>query len=126
MTPQKCPPGEPREVRLTDASFVIRPMLPAPKAGWPQLALGEWTLDRSGFGDCHPFDEVNYVLEGVLEVESGGLVVRVGAGEAVRVPAGTPAFYRAHGKARMLYIYGPNPDGLPSDDFFDPKSPRHA
>lgn len=124
MAAEKCTAGDTTRVRVGDATFEIRPFLPASRAGWPQLAMGEWQLRATGFGDCHPYDEVNYVLEGELEVECDGEVVRAGAGEVIRVPAGSPAFYRAASFARMLYIYGPNPEGLPSDGFPDPKAPH--
>lgn len=122
MTAEKHTSGKPKQVKVADTSFEIRPLLPTSRAGWPQLAMGEWELRATGFGDCHPYDEVNYVLEGELEVECDGEVLLAGAGEVIRVPAGSPAFYRAAGHARMLYIYGPNPDGLPSTGFADPKA----
>lgn len=123
MPAEKRTTGEPKEVGVADARFRIRPLLPASRAGWPQLAMGEWELRATGFGDCHPYDEVNYVLEGQLEVECEGETLLAGAGEVIRVAAGSRAFYRAHDYARMLYIYGPNPDGLPSEGFADPNAP---
>jgi len=89
------------------------------RAGWDQLAMGEWQLTHSGFGDCHPHDEVNYVVEGLLEVDCDGVRVSAGPGDVVRVPAGRPAYYHAPEHARMLYVYGPNPQGLPSWSFDD-------
>lgn len=91
-----------------------REIMPAAKAGWSGLALGEWELGGSGFGDCHPHDEINYVLEGALVVTCDGERVKARAGDLVRVPAGRPAWYEAEPYARMLYIYGPNPDGRAS------------
>lgn len=124
MPAEKCTPGEAKRVAVAGTPFEIRPLLPTSREGWPQLAMGEWQLDHAGFGDRHPYDEVNYVLEGELEVECDGVVLRAGPGEVIRVPASTPAFYRAHDRARMLYIYGPNPEGLPSDGFPDPNAPH--
>jgi hypothetical protein len=37
----------------------------------------------------------------------------------VRVPAGRPAYYFAPQYARMLFIYGANPRGLPAWTFQD-------
>ena len=90
------------------------PILPAPASGWPQLAMGIWELRASRWGDCHPHDEVNYVLAGTLVVECDGLTIEGGPGDTIRVPAGHPAYYHAPEYARMLYVYGPNPEGQPS------------
>jgi len=91
------------------------PILPAPPTGWPQLAMGEWTLARSGWADRHPFDELNYVLEGRLVVECDGEVLEAGPGETIQVFAGSAAHYHAPERARMIYVYGPNPGGEPSE-----------
>jgi ethanolamine utilization protein EutQ (cupin superfamily) len=45
--------------------------------------------------------------------------VTAGPGDVVRVPAGHPAYYYAPVHARMLYVYGPNPQGLPAWTFED-------
>lgn len=104
-----------------DSEPACRMILPAPPSGWRQPALGIWELRQAGFGDCHPHDEINYVLEGTLIVECDGESVEARPGDVVRVPAGHPAYYRAPDYARMVFVYGPNPDGLPSTSFTDPK-----
>jgi quercetin dioxygenase-like cupin family protein len=38
----------------------------------------------------HPGEEIIYVIEGTLEYEIGGQVLRVKAGDVLFVPAGTP------------------------------------
>jgi hypothetical protein len=95
------------------------PILPAPPSGWPQLAMGIWELRASRWGDCHPHDEVNHVLAGTLIVECDGVTIEGGPGDTIRVPAGLPASYHAPEYARMLYVYGPNPEGRPSTTFGD-------
>ena len=95
-----------------------REIVPAPVSGWPQIAMGEWELkDGAEHGDCHPHDELNYVLSGLLVVECDGVRVEAGPGDVVRVPGGRPALYSAPAHARMVYAYGPNPDGLPTTTF---------
>jgi mannose-6-phosphate isomerase-like protein (cupin superfamily) len=82
--------------------------------GWTQVALMEWELTAESWSDEHPHDEYNYVLDGVLLVTCDGQTVEVPAGSAVRVPAGTTGHYAAPVHARMLAIYGPNPQGRPT------------
>lgn len=95
-----------------------RSIVPAPPSGWTHVPLGEWELrDGAGFGDCHPHEELNYVLEGLLVVECDGGRVEAGRGDVIRVPAGRPAYYSAPTYARMVFIYGANPDGLPTTTF---------
>lgn len=76
--------------------------------------MGEWYLEAASHEDQHPFDELNYVLEGNLVVSCDGEEIELGPGESVRVEAGSTARYHAPVYARMLYVYGPNPSGLAS------------
>jgi quercetin dioxygenase-like cupin family protein len=104
----------------SDTEAGCLPIVPAPSTGWAQLAMGEWTLAESGWTDRHPFDELNYVLEGRLLVECDGEVLEAGPGETIQVFAGSAAHYHAAGHARMIYVYGPNPTGEPSEQLGDP------
>lgn len=79
--------------------------------GWPEFALAEWELERAGWSDYHPHSETNIVTEGELFVTcDDGPVVVAAAGDTVTVPAGVVGRYWAPSFARMLAIYGPNPD----------------
>jgi len=89
---------------------VIQP--PAP-GGWSEPALFEWELTAETWTDEHPHTETNFVIEGELFVESGGVTVTAQAGDTVQVPAGAVGRYWAPRYARMLAIYGPS-DGKPS------------
>lgn len=91
-----------------------RSILRADPVAWSGVVLGEWTLERAWFDDRHPHDEINHVLEGELVVTCAGVVHRLGGGDTIRVPGGTAARYEAPVAARMLFVYGPNPGGLPS------------
>ena len=55
------------------------------------------------------------VLEGELHVESGGVTVVASAGDTVTVPAGEVGRYWAPVHARMIAIYGPNPEADDTD-----------
>lgn len=76
--------------------------------------VSEWELVGAGWEDRHPHTELNVVLEGVLHVESGGVEVVLGPGDSVEVPAGATGRYWAPERARMLAVYGPNPQGQPT------------
>ena len=76
--------------------------------------LSEWELRAARWTDRHEYDELNYVLEGELHVESGGVTVIAVTGDVIRVPAGSTGHYWAPRYARMLAVYGPNPEGKPT------------
>jgi mannose-6-phosphate isomerase-like protein (cupin superfamily) len=97
--------------RLSDR-WVIEPSSEA----WNGFALSEWELTAAGWSDRHPHSETNYVLEGELHVESGGVTVVVSVGDTVTVPAGHVGRYWAPVHARMLAIYGPNPRGRATEN----------
>lgn len=82
--------------------------------GWEGFALSEWELTDAGFSDHHPHIEVNLVIEGELHVEANGVEVVAGVGDTVYTPAGVVGRYWAPRHARMIAIYGHNPEGLPT------------
>ncbi len=87
---------------------VIKPPVPV---GWSEPALFEWELTAESWTDEHPHSEYNFVTEGRLFVESGGVTVEAGPGDVVQVPAGAVGRYWAPEYARMLAIYGPSGGG---------------
>ena len=90
-----------------------RVIIPAPHGGWSEPALFEWELEAESWTDEHPHIEYNFVIEGQLFVESGGVTVEAHAGDVIRVPAGIAGKYWAPKYARLLAIYGPS-NGAPS------------
>ena len=108
-----------RHADVAGSSDHCRPIIPPRRAGWDQLAMGEWELRGDGHGDCHVHDEVTYLIEGELEIDCDGERVVARPGDVVRVPGGAPAYYFAPVYARMLYIYGANPTGEPAWTFDD-------
>jgi len=109
-------PHEPLTPRVDD-DMPGRTIIDQPGPAWTGIQLMEWQLTRAEWTDRHPHDEVNYVLDGELHVESDGETVVAGPGDTVVVAAGSKATYAAPDHARMLAIYGPNPEGLESGDF---------
>ena len=73
----------------------------------------EWELTAESWTDQHPHSEYNFVIDGQLFVESGGVTLVAQAGDVVRVPAGAIGQYQAPTYARLLANYGPS-KGEPS------------
>lgn len=87
--------------------------------GWNGVVFSEWELTSAEWNDRHAHDEFNYVIEGELTVECGGVTVVARTGDLVRVADGNLGRYSAPRYARMLAIYAPNPTGeVPTDTAF--------
>ena len=108
-----APTRFPRTALLGDGGPRCRAILPPAQAGWSEPAVFEWELAGESWTDQHPHSEYNFVLEGQLFVESGGVTVEAQVGDLVRVPRGVVGRYWAPAYARLLAIYGPS-DGEPS------------
>ena len=52
-----------------------RVIIPPVQGGWTEPALFEWELTAESWTDEHPHSEYNFVIEGQLFVESGGVTV---------------------------------------------------
>lgn len=98
---------EPDDVTGSRCRWLMGP----PPESWSDFVLSEWELEGTGWADLHPHDETNIVVEGELHVECDGETVVVGPRGTVRVPAGKVGRYSAPVYARMIAIYGPNPNG---------------
>jgi mannose-6-phosphate isomerase-like protein (cupin superfamily) len=107
--PTKFPKGEFVERSGPNCRTIIAPA----RGGWTEPAVFEWELQAESWTDEHPHTEYNYVIEGQVFVESGGVTVEGRAGDLVRVPAGVVGRYWAPTYARLLAIYGPS-KGEPS------------
>jgi len=88
-----------------------RAIIPPVQGGWSEPALFEWELTAESWTDEHPHSEYNFVIEGQLFVESGGVTVEAHTGDVVQVPAGAVGKYWAPTYARLLAIYGPSNGG---------------
>lgn len=122
-TPRTADPNGDPVVLHADPLELVSPEWPRMRSrfiqkdgdAWDHYALSEWELDRAGWTDLHPHDEVNVVIEGELHVESNGETVIAGPGDTVIVKAGQTGSYWAPVYARMIGVYGPNPEGAESD-----------
>jgi quercetin dioxygenase-like cupin family protein len=85
-----------------------RVIMPPVEGGWSEPAMFEWELASEAWTDEHPHSEYNFVIEGHLFVESGGVTVEARAGDLVKVPAGAIGRYWAPEYARLLAVYGPS------------------
>ncbi len=105
----------PMKISRTDLAGGDKPkcriILPALKGGWLEPAMFEWELTAESWTDEHPHSEYNFVIEGQLFVESGGVTVEAQRGDVVRVPAGAVGKYWAPKYARLLAVYGPSKGG---------------
>lgn len=88
-----------------------------PIGPWEDFRLSEWELEACGWEDFHPHSETNFVMEGELYIESEGKTVILRAGDSARVNPGQLGRYWAPNYARMVTIYGPNPEGAESHSF---------
>ena len=88
-----------------------RVIMPPLQGGWTEPVLFEWELTAESWTDEHPHSEYNFVIEGQLFVECGGVTVEAQTGDVVRVPPGAVGRYSAPKYARLLAIYGPSEGG---------------
>jgi quercetin dioxygenase-like cupin family protein len=104
QAPTKFEPQEPSH----GEGPACRTLIPKTEGGWSEPVMFEWELRCESWRDEHPHCEYNFVIEGELYVESGGVTVTARAGEVVRVPAGSAGHYWAPRYARLLAVYGPS------------------
>ncbi len=93
--PIESPPGSVRLVDLVDV----------PES--PRLGCGTMELDSTSFEWTLTYDEVDYVIDGVLELVIDGRTVRAEAGQVLVIPKNTTLRFQAPGKVRFLYVVYP-------------------
>lgn len=73
----------------------------------PRLGVGLMIMDRTTFPWTLNYDEVDYVIEGRLEVLIGGDKVCAGPGELIFIPKGSSIQFSVPDRARFLYVTYP-------------------
>ena len=73
----------------------------------PRLGLGLMTMDKTTFPWHLDYDEVDYVIEGRLDVISGDEVMSAGPGEIIFMPKGSDIQCYVKDKARFIYVTYP-------------------
>jgi len=105
--PEVFPKNTFAEDRAPRCRTIIAPL----KDGWPEIAMFEWELSSESWTDRHPHSEYNFVIEGHLFVQSGGVTVEARTGDVVKVPKDATGKYWTPSYARLLAIYGPSNGG---------------
>jgi ethanolamine utilization protein EutQ len=73
----------------------------------PRLGAGIMEMTDSRFPWTLTYDEMDYIIEGRLDIHEGDRVTSAGAGELVYLPKGSKIEFAAQGHCRFLYVVTP-------------------
>lgn len=73
----------------------------------PRMGAGIMELDQARFEWTLTYDEYDYVIEGILEIEIDGRVVTGYPGDIIYIPKDSHIFFRSPGKTRYAYFVFP-------------------
>ena len=73
----------------------------------PNIMAGIMEMDESSFPWTLEYDEVDYIIDGVLEIKINYSVVRGEAGDIIFIPKGSSISFVSPGKSRFLYVTYP-------------------
>lgn len=73
----------------------------------PRLGCGLMELDDTSFEWTLTYDEIDYIIEGTLDIIIDGRTVRAEAGEVIFIPKNTKIHFSTPNKTRFLYICYP-------------------
>jgi ethanolamine utilization protein EutQ len=73
----------------------------------PRLGCGLMEMDHSAFDWTLNYDEVDYIIEGRLEVLINGRKVAADKGEIIFIPKGSSITFSAPDFARFIYVVYP-------------------
>lgn len=73
----------------------------------PRLGVGLMVMEHTTFPWTLNYDEVDYVIEGRLDILIGGERCSAGPGEVIFIPKGSTIEFSAPDRARFLYVTYP-------------------
>ena len=73
----------------------------------PRLGCGLMVMERTTFPWTLTYDEMDYVIEGRLDILVDGQTVSAGPGEVLYIPKDTSIQFSVRDKARFLYFVHP-------------------
>ena len=73
----------------------------------PRLGCGLMVMERTTFPWTLTYDEMDYVIEGRLDILVDGQTVSAGPGEGLYIPKDTSIQFSVRDKARFLYFVYP-------------------
>ena len=73
----------------------------------PHLGCGVMEMTATTFPWTLRYDEIDYVIEGCLQVKIGGKTVSAGPGELIYIPKDSSIEFSVPDRARFLYITYP-------------------
>ena len=73
----------------------------------PRLGCGLMVMERTTFHWTLTYDEMDYVIEGRLDILVDGQTVSAGPGEVLYIPKDTSIQFSVRDKARFLYFVYP-------------------
>ena len=73
----------------------------------PRMGAGVMELDNTSFEWTLTYDEYDYVIEGELEIEIDGRIVKGTVGDIIYIPAGSHINFQTPTRARYAYFVYP-------------------
>ena len=73
----------------------------------PRLGCGIMELDDTSFEWTLTYDEIDYIIEGTLDIVIDGRTVRANAGEVIYIPKNTKISFSTPNKTRFFYVVYP-------------------
>lgn len=73
----------------------------------PHMAAGFMTMEQCSFPWELNYDEVDYIIEGTLEIEINGVTYRGGPGDVIFIPARSKIRFKCPDRVKFFYVTYP-------------------